>query len=164
MSYTVDTLKDIHDERPDVELTFIVGADTARTLATWREPIRLLSLAELAVAGRDGLAEEEVREGLLALHPSPRVRFLAMDEVTVSSSSVRERLARGLPVTELVGERVAGYIAEHRLYGAATGRPAAGRSSPGGLSSTGGLSPTGGLSSTGGLSPTGGLSSDGGPR
>jgi nicotinate-nucleotide adenylyltransferase len=137
VSYTVDTLKDIHDEHPDAELTFIVGADTARTLATWREPTRLLDLAGLAVAGRDGLAEEEVREELLRLHPSPRVRFLGMDEVTVSSSSIRERSARGLDVTELVGERVAGYIADYRLYGTTTGGPAAGHSSMG-RSSNGG--------------------------
>ena len=34
----------------------------------------------------------------------------------VSSSQVRERVARGEAVQELVGEPVARYIAEHRLY------------------------------------------------
>ncbi len=34
----------------------------------------------------------------------------------VSSSQVRERVARGEPVVELVGEPVAGYIAEQGLY------------------------------------------------
>ncbi len=33
VSYTVDTLNAIHASHPDAELTFIVGADTARTLA-----------------------------------------------------------------------------------------------------------------------------------
>lgn len=120
VSYTVYTLQAIHDEHPDVELTFIVGADTARTLAGWREPQRLLSLAGLAVAERDGLGREEVREALLGLHPSPRIEFLAMAPVAVSSSLVRERVARGLEVDELVGERVAAYIAEHGLYGSAS--------------------------------------------
>ncbi len=117
VSYTVDTLQAIHDEHPDVELTFIVGADTARTLAGWREPQRLLTLARLAVAERDGLGREEVREALLGLHPSPRIEFLAMAPLAVSSSQVRERVAGGLDVDELVGERVAAYIAEHGLYG-----------------------------------------------
>ena len=116
VSYTVDTLQAIHDEHPDVELTFIVGADTARTLAGWREPQRLLALAGLAVAERDGLGREELREALLGLHPSPRIEFLAMAPVAVSSSQVRERVAGGLDVDELVGERVAAYIAEHGLY------------------------------------------------
>jgi nicotinate-nucleotide adenylyltransferase len=116
VSYTVDTLQAIHTEHPDVELTFIVGADTACTLGGWREPQRLLSLAALAVAERDGLGREEVREALLGLHPSPRIEFLAMAPVAVSSSQVRQRAARGLDVDQLVGERVAAYIAEHGLY------------------------------------------------
>jgi nicotinate-nucleotide adenylyltransferase len=119
VSYTVDTLQLIHDEHPDVELTFIVGADTARTLAGWREPGRLLGLARLAVAERDGLGREDVREALLGVHPSPRIEFLAMTPVAVSSSLVRERVAQGADVGELVGERVAAYIADNGLYRAA---------------------------------------------
>jgi nicotinate-nucleotide adenylyltransferase len=119
VSYTVDTLQAIHDEHPDVELTFIVGADTARTLAGWREPARLLGLAGLAVAERDGLGREDVREALMGLHPSPRIEFVAMAPVAVSSSMVRERVAQGLDVDELVGERVAAYIADNGLYRAA---------------------------------------------
>src|SRR5271166_2146145 len=53
-SYTVDTLQAIHASHPDAQLTFIVGADTAGTLPAWREPAKLLGLAELAVAARDG--------------------------------------------------------------------------------------------------------------
>jgi nicotinate-nucleotide adenylyltransferase len=116
VSYTVDTLRAIHEREGDVELALIVGADTARTLAGWREPVQLLELAELAVAQRDGLASEDVREALLRLHPGSRLRFLTMDETPVSSSGVRERVARGQPVSELVGRPVAAYIAEHGLY------------------------------------------------
>jgi nicotinate-nucleotide adenylyltransferase len=116
VSYTVDTLRTIHEREGDVELTLIVGADTARTLAGWREPVRLRELAELAVAQRDGLASEDVRETLLGLYPAPRLRILTMDEIPVSSSQVRERVAQGRPVSELVGEPVAAYIAEHGLY------------------------------------------------
>ena len=44
------------------------------------------------------------------------VRFIEMPPVEVSSSQVRERIARGEPVAELVGEDVARYIEEHGLY------------------------------------------------
>ncbi len=129
VSYTVYTLQAIHDEHPDAELTLIVGADTARTLPDWREPVRLLGLAELAVAERDELDREDVREALLSIAPptapgapapgvgpQPRMTLLKMDRIAVSSSSVRELIAAGESVTELVGEAVAGYIAEHGLY------------------------------------------------
>jgi nicotinate-nucleotide adenylyltransferase len=127
VSYTVDTLQAIHDAHPDAELTLIVGADTARTLPGWREPARLLGMAGLAVAERDDLDPESVREAVVSAarpRPAPRVRMLRMGKIEVSSSTVREHIAAGRPVTELLGEAVAGYIAEHGLYRRA-GAPAA---------------------------------------
>jgi nicotinate-nucleotide adenylyltransferase len=125
VSYTVDTVQAIHDEHPDAELTLIVGADTARTLPGWREPARLLGLVAVAVAERDELDFQDTREALAGLHPAPRVERLRMGKIAVSSSAVRELVAAGEPVTELVGEAVAGYIAEHGLYRTA-GAPAGG--------------------------------------
>ena len=130
----MDTLQAIHDDHPDAELTLILGADTARTLPGWREPARLLSMAQLAVAERDELDTEDVREALLSSTPTTapliapgapgsgpaqRVRMLKMSKVAISSSAVRELIAAGRPVIELVGEAVAGYISEHGLYRAA---------------------------------------------
>lgn len=115
-SYTVDTLRSIKTDAPDAQLTFLVGADTARTLPAWHEPRELLALAGVAVAGRAGTERDEVLEALGGLVERPDVRFLDMPPVAVSSSLVRERVARGEPVGELVGERVAAYIAEHGLY------------------------------------------------
>jgi nicotinate-nucleotide adenylyltransferase len=121
-SYTVDTVQAIHDMHPDAELTLIVGADTARTLPGWREPARLLGMTGLAVAERDELDSEDVREAsLLASLPAgresaPRITPLRMRRIAASSSTVRELIAAGEPVTELVGEAVARYIVEHGLY------------------------------------------------
>jgi nicotinate-nucleotide adenylyltransferase len=119
-SYTVDTLTAIHASHPDVTLTFIMGADTASTLAGWREPRKLLALADLAVASR---ARSAGRERVLdtvgriaGRDRPPRVRFLEMPEIDVSSSHARSRAARGEPIDDLVGPAVAAYVAEQRLY------------------------------------------------
>jgi len=118
-SYTVDTLTSIHASHPHAELTLIVGADIASTLPAWREPQRLLALATLAVAERPGSDRRAVLEPLAALDTvGERVRFLNAPVVDVSSSRVRERAAAGEPIDDLVGPAVAGYIAEHALYGA----------------------------------------------
>lgn len=116
VSYTVETLRALRSREPEAEVTLILGADTACTLAGWREPAALLELAELAVAEREGEAREDVQEALAGLHPAPRARFLEMPTVAVSSSQVRALAARGEPIEELVGPAVAAYIAEHRLY------------------------------------------------
>jgi nicotinate-nucleotide adenylyltransferase len=133
-SYTVDTLSAIHASHPDAELTFIVGADIARTLPAWRDPAKVLELARVAVGARTGASDREVLETVASLSRSPEtsgvprsdpgggeVRFLRMPIVEVSSSIVRERVARGENVEQLVGPAVARYISEHGLYGARGG-------------------------------------------
>jgi nicotinate-nucleotide adenylyltransferase len=123
-SYTVETLERLHEAHPDARFTFIAGADTVRTLPTWRRPAELLALTRLAVATREGSSREQVLLALaevLGSEPSaqvlaPHVSFLEMPHVAVSSSQVRERVARGQPVDELVGGEVARYIDEHGLY------------------------------------------------
>jgi nicotinate-nucleotide adenylyltransferase len=121
VSYTVDTLRALRGSRPDVRPTLILGADTARTLAGWREPRALLELAQLAVAAREGDGRDDVGDALAGLDAAPRVRLLAMDPIDVSSSRVRELAGRGERVDELVGPAVAAYIAAHGLYRERTG-------------------------------------------
>ena len=115
-SYTVDTLTCIQARHPHAELTLIVGADIAGTLPAWREPARLFELASLAVASRPGSDRRGVLHSLGALGQDARVRFLDAPAIDVSSSQARQRASAGEPIDGLVGEAVAGYIAEHGLY------------------------------------------------
>jgi nicotinate-nucleotide adenylyltransferase len=113
-SYTVDTLRAIHESHPDTELTFIVGADMALTLPTWREPEVLVSLAGLAVAERKDERREDVSRALRPLGAD--ISFLDMPMVEISSSMVRERVHDGERIEGLVEPAVAAYIAEQGLY------------------------------------------------
>jgi nicotinate-nucleotide adenylyltransferase len=117
-SYTVDTLRTLHDENPQDDLTFIVGGDMARSLPSWREPEAVLALATVAVAERAGVAREDVRGELRPLRAAAegRVRFFDMPRLDVSSSQVRERVATGQPIRYLVPDAVAAAIAEHGWY------------------------------------------------
>jgi nicotinate-nucleotide adenylyltransferase len=125
-SFTVDTLRSLHELEPEDQLTFILGADQAAGLPQWREPAALLELAELGVADRDGMREAAVLERLEVLPgAAARVRFFSMPRVDVSSSLIRRRVAEGRPLRWLVPDAVAAYIAEHGLYGA--GRQAVAR-------------------------------------
>ncbi|HTC59543.1 MAG TPA: nicotinate (nicotinamide) nucleotide adenylyltransferase [Solirubrobacteraceae bacterium] len=116
-SYTIDTLRSIHASDPDAELTLIVGADMASTLASWREPREILKLASLAVAEREDTSRRDVLDALAPLEGEARAEFVEMPRLDVSSSLVRKHLTSGEPIDELVGSEVAAYIAEHELYG-----------------------------------------------
>lgn len=113
-SYTVDTLSELHELHPDALLTLIVGADMAATLPGWREAPELLRLATVAVAEREGVDGRDVAAQLD--RAGARAHFLSMPPVAVSSSLVRERVAVGAAVEDLVGPAVATYIERHGLY------------------------------------------------
>jgi nicotinate-nucleotide adenylyltransferase len=115
-SYTADTLASLHVSEPDAELTFIVGADTARTLPAWHEPAQVLALARLAVASRSSAEHDEVRAAVASVEAGARPVFLKMAPIEISSSLARERAARGEPLEGLLGEAVAAYVSDHELY------------------------------------------------
>jgi nicotinate-nucleotide adenylyltransferase len=124
-SFTVDTLRELHERYPEQELTFIVGADMAHSLPAWREPERILELARLAVAEREGIARDDIAERLAPLHDGSRVTFFDMPRIDVSSSDIRRRIAEGRSVRHLVPDAVAQVIADRDLYRTTVGRPAA---------------------------------------
>lgn len=116
-SYTVDTLRSIHESDPGAELTLILGADTAATLVSWREPAAIASLARFAVAEREGTTREQVLSALAPLAGAERVDFVEMPPCAVSSSLVRRTITSGRPIEPMVGADVAAYIEGHELYG-----------------------------------------------
>ena len=92
-SFTVDTLRELHELQPEHDLTFIVGGDMAHSLPAWREPEAILALARLAVAEREGVRREDVARRLEPLHGGDRVTFFDMPRIDVSSSDIRRRVA-----------------------------------------------------------------------
>jgi nicotinate-nucleotide adenylyltransferase len=115
-TYTVDTLAELRRADPDAEHVFVLGADQALQLGEWREPARVLELAPLAVAEREGVSFKVVRDVLAPFGDADRISTFSMPRVDVSSTDVRERVAAGRPYRFLVPERVAQRIAEAGLY------------------------------------------------
>jgi nicotinate-nucleotide adenylyltransferase len=124
-SYTVDTLRALHERDPEHALTFIVGGDMAHSLPSWREPEAVLELARLAVAERDGLRRDDIAARLEPLHAGDRVVFFDMPRIDLSSSAIRDRIAAGRPLRYLVPDPVADAIRARSLYRQPAGRPAA---------------------------------------
>jgi nicotinate-nucleotide adenylyltransferase len=114
-SFTVDTLRRLHDRSPGDQLTFIVGGDMALSLPTWREPAAILELAELGVAEREGVRRADIAERLSGLD-TRNVRFFDLPRIDISSSLVRRYVAAGRPIRYLVPDGVAEYIERVGLY------------------------------------------------
>lgn len=122
-SYTADTLARLREQYPEEELWLLMGTDMFLTLQTWREPERILSLAGVAAFGRTEADTEELfsvqREYLCRTYPQARIFTLSIPGVVdVSSTELRERLARG-EGGSLLAPAVYGYILREKLYGTA---------------------------------------------
>lgn len=95
---------------------FVIGADQFAGFLAWEEPDAVLDLARLGVATRPGYLQERLESVLAHLRRPDRVLFFDIEPMAVSSTEVRERVARGEPVDGLVPSDVADLIAELRLY------------------------------------------------
>jgi nicotinate-nucleotide adenylyltransferase len=115
-SYTYETLELLAGERGDTDLVFVMGADAALGLESWREPRRVVELARLAIARRAGVSDPDVAAVLRSLGAEDRATVLEMPQFGVSSSAVRERAAAGRPLRYLVPEPVARMIEEKGIY------------------------------------------------
>jgi len=115
-SYTYETLEALAEERGETELVFVMGADAAVGLESWRNPERVVELASLAVARRAGVSEADVAEAMRSLGCEGRATMLEMPQFGVSSSAVRERAKQGRPLRYLVPDAVARSIEERGIY------------------------------------------------
>ena len=110
-SFTSDTLREFAAEHPGAELMFLIGQDQYTRLPTWYRVEIVTELATLVVVPRAG--EAVVTPPGLGAH---RLQVLQMPDVPLSSTAVRQAIARGQDIGPMVGAEVASYIASHRLY------------------------------------------------
>jgi nicotinate-nucleotide adenylyltransferase len=109
--YTVETLDTLARSYPGRRLTFIMGLDSLADLPGWRDPERILESHAVIAVDRPGLDPKAVDPGLAG-----RVRIVTGNPLAISSTRVRERVAAGRSIRELVPHGVDTYIAEHGLY------------------------------------------------
>ncbi len=129
-TYTVDTLRELQAEHPATQFHLIIGADQAQSLMRWHEWQAVLQLAIITVAVRgvecaanDSLTVDDKPSGRALIDALPQAlkaagRFEALDmpALAVSATSIRQRVASGLGIANLVTESVARYIAQNHLY------------------------------------------------
>jgi len=114
-SYAYETLEKLA-EAGDTELVWLMGADAALGLESWRNPGRVLELARLGIAHRGDVPGDEIRDVLRRLGGEDRATVVDMPPFAVSSSEVRGRAADGRPLRYLVPDSIAAYIEREGVY------------------------------------------------
>ncbi|HVS49917.1 MAG TPA: nicotinate-nucleotide adenylyltransferase [Candidatus Dormibacteraeota bacterium] len=116
LSYTADTVEELHRAHPDDELFLILGWDAARLFRTWHEPDHVASLASFVILGRPGTRPPTSSEIAALGLPPERLLECFGGTPDISGSALRGEIAAGRPVTGKVPAAIERYIAERHLY------------------------------------------------
>jgi nicotinate-nucleotide adenylyltransferase len=128
-SYTADTLDRLHAAGwAASQIFFIIGVDAFAEIAAWHRYPDVLDLASFVVVARPGHALDDVTARVPALvtrmkrpdeaasSERPAIFLLQAATASVSSTEVRERIARAEPIHGLVPPLVEAHIRHHHLY------------------------------------------------
>jgi nicotinate-nucleotide adenylyltransferase len=135
LSYTIDTLRALARRLPvPTELVFLIGMDAFEEIATWHEAERLPAAAHFAVFPRVGhplrdprryapkswclTGPARLRGGIQAWRTAAgtRVWLVPTEQLSISASTVRARVARGASIRYLVPAAVERAIRRGGLY------------------------------------------------
>jgi nicotinate-nucleotide adenylyltransferase len=104
ISYTYETLEQVHRDYQDAEFDWIIGDDNVAGFDRWKNPDLLLSLARFVVLTRTGAQDD------------PRFTYARNDVVSVSSTEIRRRIRANEPIGAFVDPLVSRYIHHYGLY------------------------------------------------
>ena len=109
-TYTIDTLRDLIEERPDAEFFFIPGADALAKIMQWKDHEEMFKLAHFVGVSRPGheLPEGVANDNVMSL--------LEVPALAISSTDVRQRASKGSPIWYLVPDGVVRYVDKYDLY------------------------------------------------
>lgn len=120
VSFTVDTLRSLHDELPDSEFFLLMGADSLVDFLKWKDPQEICRLAWIAVVERGGhdRIRWDVLQGLMDQERYEKTLSMrvTMPIFEVSSTDLRQRAASGKSLRFRTPRAVEQYIRSHELY------------------------------------------------
>lgn len=112
-NYTFRTIEALAATEPGLRLGWLIGSDQLEAFAGWRNPQRILDLADLIVVSRPGGADSKrLPQGLRG-----RLRMIGSANSSASSQSIRACLSRGEPVPQgWLPAAIEQYLARQPLY------------------------------------------------
>ncbi|MGN0531853.1 MAG: nicotinate (nicotinamide) nucleotide adenylyltransferase [Eubacterium sp.] len=115
-SYSYDTICRLKQLYPNDKMYMIIGSDQYFYFQNWYRADDILDMVTVVTAAR----EDNEYAGLIeyrALHPNMKNSIVSnFDVLQVSSTQIRDRMAAGESIDDLVPYSVKEYIKEHGLY------------------------------------------------
>lgn len=117
-TYTYETLEHFRQESPANEYFLLLGSDAVRDLPQWRQPHRILQLANVVAANRgdDPGLDVERLSGEFTPEEISRIHPIVMPGLAISSTDLRAMVRAGRSIRYLVPRAVEIAIAQKRLY------------------------------------------------
>lgn len=115
-SFTSGLLSRYSDHNPDADLWFIIGSDSLHEFPTWHRPDLILQYARLAVAERPEWPIINILDRVHLSGLQESVDVFTSVPIELSASTIRARLAEGLPVDWLVPPAVLELIDLMKIY------------------------------------------------
>ena len=112
LSFTLDTLTHFASQFPAAERFLLLGKDVLGTFDQWKEPSRIVQLAQPVLLARGDEAEAPLPAAMRGVE----VRTLPTRRIDISSTEIRERARAGRSLKGFVTDGVAAYLASAGLY------------------------------------------------
>ena len=139
ISYTINTLTALDQRHPDHDWYLILGMDTFRDFASWKQVREILHKVHLVVATRPGYPDGSTQTILPSLlenlpftyqldrqadgtqtfrsrETEKTLVFCGIEPLDISSSDIRSQIKAGLSVKKMLPLEVERYIMAHLLY------------------------------------------------
>ena len=100
--YTIRTLDALRQREPQNSFTFVMGADSLADIRRWKDYTRILKEFGVAVFPRKGYDQTIIKADLLKENPVYKIQIINAPLVTVSSTQIREGLAKGEDISHLL--------------------------------------------------------------
>ena len=116
LSYTVDSLQELHVEHPQAQWILIIGEDQARSLESWRAWQQIVDMAQVVVAARSDGDHPTAPQSKWHNRAAQNAIDLAFPFMDISATRIREAFEQGRSIAQWVEPRVNDYIQHHHLY------------------------------------------------
>ena len=122
VTYTAETMDELHRLHPEVRFELLLGADSARTIRSWRFGDRLLRDEWFDIVNRSTQEPLTMDEAAAIGYDPARTRLIEIASPPLSASEARRRVEQGLPLDGVVPEPALAIISRDGLYAARTSR------------------------------------------